>query len=316
MTDNISPDNLYCNEELSDADSPTHYPATESESDDSPLIARLLDSERHHMPRQDYLRLRPIHLTSRQNSINYILKVHAAYRFKPVTAFLSVNYFDRFLSSHTLPESGWPFQLLSVACLSLAAKMEEMYAPLLLHLQLFEPAYVFEPKTVQRMELCVMATLHWRLRSVTPFDYLHYFVSKLPSSSASKFHSILSLASHLILNSARVMDFVIFPPSVMASAALISATGESLSSSETFHEGVDREMVSSCQQLMSQYLLDTCTTGHLKPPRAPPPSPIGVLEAAARASCDTGSVSVAAGTAEPAMKRRRSSASGVHEPQP
>ncbi|XP_073023176.1 cyclin-D1-1-like [Primulina eburnea] len=334
MTDHSS-NSLYCNEELSDADSPTspqpptYYPETASESDDSSLIARLLDSECHHMPGQDYLRLchsRPNHLTSRQSSVNYILKVHAAYRFKPVTAFLSVNYFDRFLSSHTLPESGWPFQLLSVACLSLAAKMEEMYVPLLMDLQISEPTYIFGPKTVQRMELCVMATLDWRLRSVTPFDYLHYFTSKLPSSSAeSKFDSITSLASDLILNSTRVIDFVTFPPSVMAVAALISAAGESLSPSETLHESVDREMVTSCHQLMDQYLVDTCTTGHLMIQRAPPPSPIGVLDAAARASYDTcsenhaigsgiASGSVADGTAERGMKRQRSSASGVHEP--
>lgn len=31
------------------------------------------------------------------------MQVHAYYRFRPVTALLSVNYFDRFLSSHSLP---------------------------------------------------------------------------------------------------------------------------------------------------------------------------------------------------------------------
>ncbi|KZV56990.1 hypothetical protein F511_27948 [Dorcoceras hygrometricum] len=266
---------------------PTHWPKTASESDEASVIVRLLDSERRHMPRQDYLRLRrsrPIHLIARQNSINYILKVHAAYRFKPVTAFLSVNYFDRFLSSHTLPESGWPFQLLSVACLSLAAKMEEMYVPLLMDLQIFEPTHIFESKTVQRMELCVMATLDWRLRSVTPFDYLHYFASKVPSAAASRFHSILSLASDIILSSARVMDFSIFPPSVMSAAALmISAAGEaeSLISLENFNERVDREMVSSCHQLMDQYLADTGSAGHLKHQLSPPRSPVGLFDAAA-----------------------------------
>lgn len=169
------------------------------------------------------------------------MKVYAHYHFRPVTAVLAVNYFDRFLSAHSLPvrtnsgkstrpfrlwpeseltngfdhvygqekENGWPFQLLSVACLSLAAKMEELYAPLLLDLQICGPKFVFEPKTVQMMELLVMANLGWRLRSVTPFDFLHFFVPKIlsPSSSAGPHPSspsqIFSSASDLILRSSR-----------------------------------------------------------------------------------------------------------------
>lgn len=84
--------------------------------------------------------------------------------------------------------------------------MEELYVPLLLDLQMLETTYVFEPKTIQRMELLVMATLKWRLRSVTPFDYLHYFISMLPSS-ASKPDSAstlqYSVASNIILNTTR-----------------------------------------------------------------------------------------------------------------
>lgn len=102
--------------------------------------------------------------------------------------------------------NGWPFQLLSVVCLSLAAKMEESDVPLLVDLQLFEPRFVFEPKTVQRMELRVMTILQWRLRSVTPFDYLDYFLAKLPSSSSSSSESMnrfFSMASDLILSTTR-----------------------------------------------------------------------------------------------------------------
>lgn len=176
------------------------------------------------------------------------MQVHAYYKFRPVTAVLSVNYFDRFLSSHFLqvilillflhfPEkmpcypgkekrelmnfnkvliffffvgglqlaNGWPLQLLSVACLSLAAKMEETQVPLLLDLQIFDPRFVFEPKTVQRMELRVMSVLNWRLNSITPFDYLHYFISKLPASSSEpgSFTRFLWSSSDLIIRTTR-----------------------------------------------------------------------------------------------------------------
>ncbi|KAK4491153.1 hypothetical protein RD792_001883 [Penstemon davidsonii] len=204
--------------------------------------------------------------------------------------------------------------------------MEEIYVPLLLDLQLDgDPTcrYVFEPKTVQRMELWVMATLNWRLRSVTPFDYLHYFISKLPSCNSDSISVVQSLASNLILNTTRVIDFLGFPPSVIAAAAVISAAGDG----EIFDERVNREMVRSCHQLMEEYLLDTCPSEDLKvisiDPHAPP-SPIGVLDAAARTSCDTHPENLAsvsgsgsgAGCAEPENKRQRLSTSDVQEPQP
>ncbi|XP_039068600.1 cyclin-D1-1-like isoform X2 [Hibiscus syriacus] len=206
-----------------------YYPKT-----DEKVISKLIDSESHHMPSPDYLRRcqeRSVDVIARQDSINWILKVNACYHFSPVTAFLSVNYFDRFLSSRDLPPAnGWPLQLLSVACLSLAAKMEEPQVPSLLELQTFHPRFIFEPKTIQRMELHVMAVLNWRLRSVTPFDYLRYFISKLTSCSTrlpDSFSLIVSAASDLILSTMRVIDFLQFAPSTVAAAAVLCATGNS-----------------------------------------------------------------------------------------
>ncbi|XAR52935.1 hypothetical protein NMG60_11021271 [Bertholletia excelsa] len=292
---------------------------------DEIAINRLIDSERLHMPHPDYIRDRSIDLTARQDSINWILKVHAHYRFRPETAFLSVNYFDRFLSTQSLPQAnGWPFQLLSVACLSLAAKMEEPHVPLLLDLQVFEPGFVFEPRTVQRMELWVMAHLDWRLRTVTPFDYLGYFVTKLPSSASNSEHkpdclrSILSSSSDLILKTIRAIDFLGFPPSTIAAAAVISAAGESVDLPGTFYEIANKEMVRSCHQLMEEYLVDTCPSacGAAEPPQQPPPaSPVGVLDAAACGSCDTRSENPIAGS-QPQNKRPRSSSSGARRQQP
>jgi hypothetical protein len=37
-------------------------------------------------------------------------------------------------------------------------------------------AYVFEARTIQRMELLVLSRLDWRLNLVTPFCYLHYLI--------------------------------------------------------------------------------------------------------------------------------------------
>ena len=78
----------------------------------------------------------------------------------------------------------------------------------------------------------------------------------------------------------------------------------------------------SCQQLMQEYLIDTCPSSRLKDttaePPAAPPSPVGVLDAAACRSCDTrsgnpSSVSQAEEDQPPA-KRPRSSESDVQQP--
>ncbi|XP_028789709.1 cyclin-D4-1-like [Neltuma alba] len=227
-------DVLCCGEDVSISrhpPSPSSYLPLYSPPSEEITIGELIDVESHLMPSQDYLnRLRdcPIDFTNRQKSTNWIFKVHAHYQFRPVTALLSVNYFDRFLSCSSLPPAGWPFQLLSVACLSLAAKMEERRIPNLLDLQIFDPGFVFESKSVQRMELWIMSQLNWRLRSVTPFDYLHYFFSKLPASSSDpKPGSATRLfrASQFILTTTRVLDFLRFAPSSIAAAAVLCSAG-------------------------------------------------------------------------------------------
>ncbi|KAM2605618.1 hypothetical protein TB2_034400 [Malus domestica] len=213
--------------------SPPPLPTSPPPSDETTItsiLTRLIDSEPNHMPSPTYItRFRDctIDIITRQDSINWILNVHAHHRFSPLTAFLSVNYFDRFLSSHSLPRhsGSWPFKLLSV----LAAKMGEPKVQFILDLQIFEPKFVFDPKTVQRMELRVMWILNWRLRSITPFDFLHHFVFDLSSSSSS----LLLASSDLVLSTIRVIDFLGFDflgfsPSTIAGAAVLCAAGLSV----------------------------------------------------------------------------------------
>lgn len=82
-------------------------------------------------------------------------------------------------------------QLLSVACVSVAAKMEETGVPSLLDLQTLDSGsqFLFEPRTVRRMELLLMSALQWRVQGITPFDFLPFFTSScafdlLPRASA------------------------------------------------------------------------------------------------------------------------------------
>lgn len=125
-------------------------------------------------------------------------------------------------------------QLLAVACVSLAAKMEETAVPQCLDLQVGrgcsalqrrctpflslscscmcnnnqvgvgDARYVFDAKTVQRMELLVLTTLNWRMQAVTPFSYVDYFLNKLSNGGSTAPRSCWLLQSaEFILRAAR-----------------------------------------------------------------------------------------------------------------
>ncbi|KAE7999739.1 hypothetical protein FH972_004142 [Carpinus fangiana] len=292
---------LYCSEVADDVVSSNAHVCEDHEyfhttldwlPDDESSIVTVFDSENDQMLEIESIhRLRgnPGVVGARKDAVNWMLKVHAYYNFRPETAYLSVNYMDCFLASHTLPQGkGWPLQLLSVACLALAAKMEETSVPLLLDLQVKGTKFLFKPKTVQRMELLVMSSLKWRLRRTTPFDFLHYFVAKL--SCLNDCSQVLSRASDLIISTCHVIDFLDYPPSSIAAAAVLCATDQNMEDQELsyFHKRVSKELVKKCRNLMNQ---KKCLLAHVKqqklqPLPAPPPCPVGMLDTAIGRSCN------------------------------
>lgn len=149
----------------------------------------------------------PATAKARGDAVEWMLKVVHYYSFSVLTAVLAVNYLDRFLQSfkshgeNKEKKKPWMTQLAAVACISLAAKVEETHVPLLLDLQVRslslspellinlrwvfvgaqveESDYVFESKTIQRMEILVLSTLQWRMNPVTPISFLDCIASKL-----------------------------------------------------------------------------------------------------------------------------------------
>ncbi|XP_028769399.1 cyclin-D4-1-like [Neltuma alba] len=192
-------------------------------------VRLMVEREKEHLPRNDYLkRLRSgdLELSVRREALDWILKAHAYYGFGPLSFCLSVNYLDRFLSIHELPRGkSWTVQLLAVACLSLAAKMEEIEVPLLVDLQVGEPKYVFEAKTIERMELLVLSTLRWKMHALTPCSFIDYFLNKLTTGKHPT-NSSISRSIQLIVGTIRGIDFLDFMPSEIAAAVAISVAKE------------------------------------------------------------------------------------------
>ncbi|KAG9450385.1 hypothetical protein H6P81_010350 [Aristolochia fimbriata] len=264
-----------------ESSSPDYYTDLELPADIDDLMAGLVAEEREYSPGLDYparFRSRSLDATAREEAITWILKVHAYYHFQPLTAYLSVNYMDRFLASHRLPQAnGWPLQLLSVASLSLAAKMEETLVPSLLDLQVEGARFVFEPRTIRRMELLLLNALNWRLRSITPFNFIDFFAYKIdPSGGFTRF--LVSRATEIILATIQEIDFLDYWPSSVAAAAMLCAADvyPSLAmvnpgKAVTWCVGLCKEKIVSCYQQMQQVVVEmnNCRRS-CKPPKILP----------------------------------------------
>ncbi|KGN51205.1 cyclin-D1-1 [Cucumis sativus] len=239
----------------------------ESPASSEDSIASFIEDERHFVPGIDYLsrfQSQSLDSSARADSVAWILKVQAYYGFQPLTAYLSVNYLDRFLYSRRLPETnGWPLQLLSVACLSLAAKMEEPIVPSFVDLQIEGAKYIFEPRTIRRMELLVLTTLNWRLRSVTPFSFIGFFAYKVdPTGTFSSF--LNSRSTEIILSNTRDATFLEYWPSCIAAAALLCAANEipnltllNPEHAQSWCNGLSKDKIVGCYRLMQPLTLES-----------------------------------------------------------
>ncbi|XP_073004086.1 cyclin-D3-1-like isoform X1 [Typha latifolia] len=262
-----------------------------------PLISEdcmdmLVERERQHLPRGGYakrLQSGASEAPFRVNAIDWLWKVHCHHNFGPLSLYLSVNYLDRFLSAYELPrDKAWMTQLLSVACLSLAAKMEETEVPVPLDLQVCEAEYVFEAKTIRRMELLVLSTLNWRMQAVTPFSFIDYFLNKFNEGKPPT-NALVSRLVELILGTIRGTEFLEFRPSEIAAAMALSALVETqfmdIDKALSCCIHVDKWLQESalrCYEMIQDMALVNKRSNNTASPSvlSVPQSPIGVLEAA------------------------------------
>ncbi|XP_057448418.1 cyclin-D1-1-like isoform X2 [Lotus japonicus] len=254
---NFFPDSdLLCGEDTSSilsGDSPEFSSDLDSSppplDDDDETIAGFIEDERNFVPGFDYLsrfQSRSLDAAAREESVAWILK----------------------------QTNGWPMHLLSVACLSLAAKMEESLVPSLVDIQVEGAKYIFEPRTIQRMELLVLGILDWRLRSITPFCFLSYFACKLDSTGTfSGF--LISRATQIILSNIREISFLAYWPSCIAAAATLYAANEIPDCSlvkpehaELWCEGLTKEKIMGCYRSMQEFGIENNQS--TKPPRVLP----------------------------------------------
>ncbi|XP_019260897.1 PREDICTED: cyclin-D2-1-like isoform X2 [Nicotiana attenuata] len=277
-------------------------------------LALMIEKECEHMPAVDYLdRLRngDLDIGARDEILDWIAKVHSHFSFGPMCAYLAVNYFDRFLSAYDLPKGkAWMMQLLGVACLSLAAKMEETDVPLSLDLQVEDAKFVFEARTIQRMELLVLSTLKWRMQAITPFSFIDYFLKKINDDQIAT-TSLINKSVQLLLSTLKGIHLLEYKPSEIAAAAVaisVAVKTETIDSEKAVSalvQHVQKDKVMKCVELIQELVC------FIKGPNASsiPQSPIGVLDAACLSYTSdesrVGSCANSSHTSPPIAKRRK-----------
>lgn len=263
--------------------------------------------------------------SSRSEAVEWILKVNSYYGFCTLTSVLAVNYLDRFLSSFLFQkDKPWMFQLAAVTCLSLAAKVEETHVPLLLDLQVEGGKYVFEARTIQKMELLVLSTLDWKMNPVTPLSFLDHIIRRLGLKNHLHWE-FLRRCQGLLLSLLSDWRFVSYLPSVLATATMMHVIDQIEPCNPLDYQNqllgvlnISKDKVNDCYQLIVEKSSDGSKTdnsskskrtfddmmmkNNFHPPPPPPPtsssdiipsSPSGVMDAY-YLSCDSSNDSWAA----------------------
>ncbi|XP_074308501.1 cyclin-D4-1-like [Silene latifolia] len=283
-----------CFDDLDDVDEIKSEPLIHPPEQSDEGFFALLERENDYLPKHDYLnRLRSgdLDLCARKEAFHWIFKAHCYHSFGPLSLCLAVNYLDRFLSVRELPrDKDWTVQLLAVACLSIAAKIEETSMPLSLELQVGDPKYVFEAKTIQRMELLVLDTLQWKMNAVTPCSFLDYSLNQLsnhnPHSIIHKYlfsmTKVINRSMELILCTMKGIDYLEFKASEIAAAVAMSVAAEiqavDIDKPTYCFTHLNKDRVLKCVEMIKEMLSQMNTSGLMQ--QGVPPSPIGVLDIA------------------------------------
>ena len=61
-----------------------------------------------------------------------------------------------------------------------------------------ETGFTFDTQTINRMELVVLDAMNWRMRSITPFSFVHFFISLFELNDPSSSQPLKDRATEII----------------------------------------------------------------------------------------------------------------------
>lgn len=169
---------------------------------------------------------------TRATAVSWMVEVACGVGLQQETLFAAVSHMDRFLCQTEIVPPTKMLQLLALACVSLAAKQEEVPQYHIDHwLQLAvdgERQLLFRREDLQKMEWLVLETLEWRLRAPTTHSFLQHFLNILSNLGSGVVpdegpqRQTFVSCSHFLTELSLLYDgFLQYPSSTIAVAALV-----------------------------------------------------------------------------------------------
>ncbi|CAL8462950.1 g2484 [Coccomyxa elongata] len=161
--------------------------------------------------------------------VSWIMTAACHHNFGAFTSALAVNLLDRYLAAQPASDGElWTLQLAAVACLSVAAKMEEgVFPDNIAMFQVDIPWEPFEPRYIKNMELVVLATLEWRVAAVTAASFLDRMLlgafEAAGLDSPSMLHASRTKSMAILTKTLPEERYLDFRPSTVAAAAILVA---------------------------------------------------------------------------------------------
>lgn len=182
------------------------------------ICEHLRSIEPSFMPEPGYIARHP-ELTwwMRSLTVNWIAELVWKSKLYPETLFLAVNVMDRALSVAKTPVPRTKLQLVAVAALMVAAKVEEITTP---HLKFYIDATLdtYTRQELIEMEEEIVLALDFRLNVPGPLTFLRriskYDNYDIPTRTVAKY-----LQEQALLHN----DFLVYPPSTVAAASMLFA---------------------------------------------------------------------------------------------
>ncbi|XP_015070446.1 putative cyclin-D6-1 [Solanum pennellii] len=190
-------------------------------------ISPLFNIETHHMPSKTYFQIlinSNFLINIREATISKILQISQPFD-SHFLSYLAINYLDRFLSFHSLSDAKpWILNLIAVSCVSLAFKMKKTEYSVTDIQQ--DAGTIFDIETIKRMELLILGSLKWRMRSITAFAFINFFVSLFKFKDLPFQQPLKARAIEIIFTSQNEIKILQFKPSIISASALLCASHE------------------------------------------------------------------------------------------
>ncbi|XP_020991940.1 putative cyclin-D6-1 [Arachis duranensis] len=112
--------------------------------------------------------------------------------------------------------------------------------------------------------ILVLSALEWRMRLITPFSFLHFFIFSTELKDPSLKYVLKEQATKIIFNAHNDIKLLEYKPSTIAASALISASCELCLKQYTMRRAsiaackyLDEDLLTKCIDLMQEMVMLT-----------------------------------------------------------